>query len=134
MPLDVKVSIKYAGNLSGQLSRFVKDGDWLKPHMYNIRNRAREILVEEDHIRTGSLYRSIRIWKIANGWTVSAGNYQPATRPSEIYAGYVEGGTRYHPAYPYLEPAVREEQPKIHRSAYTSLNNYLSRGRRLRTR
>lgn len=127
MPLNVKISAKYTKGNDRRLRNAIQKGDWLRDHMYNIRDRARAILVEEDHVRTWSLFGSIRVWKISNGYTVSAGNYQPASRPSSIYAGYVEGGTRYHPAYPYLGPAAQEERPKIYSSAVLLTAKYLSR-------
>ena len=99
-------------------STFRRD-EWLLPHLNNIVKNARDTLVKEGHIRTWSLFSSIRVEKEADGYSVVAGDDQPEERPSSIYASYIEGGTQNHPAYPYIEPAYQQELPKIIASANT---------------
>ena len=127
MTLEIKISAKGSRGLFRNLLKKLENSTWIRPHAFNTKNRAQKILVEEGHIRTWSLHNSIRVMRVndsggVGGYDIVAGDDNPAVRASKIYAGYVEGGTRYHPAYPYMEPASKEEEPEIVKSA-----NYLLR-------
>jgi len=69
--------------------------------MSMVTERAREIVP----VRTGYLRSTIYRKKIGFlGWEVGA---------SAFYAGFVEFGTRYMRARPYLRPAVEEKMPLV---------------------
>jgi HK97 gp10 family phage protein len=69
--------------------------------MSKVTGRAKEIVP----VRTGRLRNSIYQKKTGFlGWEVGA---------SMFYAGFVEFGTRYMRARPYLRPAVEEKMPEI---------------------
>ena len=130
MTLEVKVKVDYGRGLFRHLLKRIQNSTWLRPHAFNTKNRAQKILVEEDHIRTWSLHNSIRVLRVPDiggrgGYTIKAGDANPEVRPSNIYASYVEEGTRYHPAYPYMDPASREEEPEIVKSANYIIKSFV---------
>jgi HK97 gp10 family phage protein len=69
--------------------------------MSKVTERAKEIVP----VRTGRLRNSIYRRKTGFlGWEVGA---------TMFYAGFVEFGTRYMRARPYLRPAVEEKMPEV---------------------
>jgi len=77
--------------------------------MSRITERAREIVP----VRTGYLRSTIykRMAGFLN-WEVGA---------SAFYAGFVEFGTRYMSARPYLRPAVEEKMPEVRETLKNAL-------------
>ena len=55
---------------------------------------------------TGTLKRSIRLEMLDNGFTAEV-------EPTAEYAAYVELGTRFMSAQPYLKPAYNEQKEKF---------------------
>ncbi|WP_375425492.1 hypothetical protein [uncultured Friedmanniella sp.] len=69
------------------------------------RNRARQIIIRDDAIITGDLWRSITVELTA------AGTHGEVYSPLE-YASYVHDGTEYMEARPFLTEAIRDITPE----------------------
>jgi HK97 gp10 family phage protein len=81
----------------------IREGLAAAPHdeMSKVTERAKEIVP----VRTGRLRNSIYRRKTGFlSWEVGA---------TMFYAGFVEFGTRYMRARPYLRPAVEEKMPEV---------------------
>lgn len=69
-------------------------------------SRLQEKAQHKAPIHTGTLMRSITVRTQDNGMTGVVG-------PTAEYGGYVEKGTRFMAAQPYLEPSLNEVTPQF---------------------
>ena len=105
----------------GILARNLSNPSWLRPHAFAIKNQAQNNLVVGGHIVTGDLHGSIHVESngYGDGYDVVAGEGEsPITADDRenltaFYASWGEYGTRNMRAWPYMEPAMRNQIPKI---------------------
>lgn len=95
------------GSITGisELNKKLRQNATLDDVKKIVKMNGSELASEAEHkspIDTGTLERSIHFSETANGLTA-------IVEPSTEYQGYVEFGTRYMSAQPYMGPAFRKQ-------------------------
>ena len=127
--MRLEIDVEYNGFFK-RMANDLKNTSFLKDSAEKVKNDAQGNLLDGDHIDTWGLYNSIQVEKTIDGYEVVAGDdYQWYNAPDGAiyYASYGEEGTSKMRAWPYMEPALRENENNIEKDVYQWVSGIVKR-------